>query len=156
MRSLRPLRSPIVAQFVKYGVVGIVNTLLSVALIVLGDRLGVWHIAAYAVAYGVGAINGYVVNRRWTFQASAPHSRLAVRYFVVQGAALLASTGLVYLLVDVAGMQHVLGQLIAIATAVTGGFFANRWWTFAQEEPPAGDSGGPEVRAPAPASTAAR
>jgi len=135
MSSSRTLRTPLVAQFLKYGVVGLANTLLSVALIVLGDAIGFWHIAAYAVAYAVGAINGYLVNRRWTFRASAPHSQLAVRYFVVQGGALVASTALVYLLVDLAGLERVLGQLIAIATAVTGGFFANRRWTFSEVQP---------------------
>lgn len=124
------LRHPAVAQFVRYGIVGVGNTLLSVVIILLGAWLGVWHIAAYVVAYAAGAINGYRINRSWTFRAGASHRTLVVRYFVVQGAALVVSTALVYLLVDMAGLDKVLGQLLAVGVAVVGGFMGNRWWTF--------------------------
>ena len=138
------MRHPTVAQFVKYGIVGAGNTLLSVVIILLGAWLGVWHIAAYAVAYGAGAINGYRMNRRWTFRAPTSHRTLVLRYFVVQAVALLASTGLVYLLVDGAGLNKVLGQLLAVGVAVVGGFLANRWWTFADIAPaPAGQRAAP-------------
>lgn len=133
---LRHLRAPSVAQFVKYGIVGVLNTLLSVAIILVGAWIGVWHIAAYAVAYAIGAVNGYLINRSWTFRSGAGHRATATRYFIVQGLALLVSTGLVYLLVDVAGLANVPGQLIAIGVAVVGGFMANRWWTFAGDRAP--------------------
>jgi putative flippase GtrA len=129
------LRHPTVRQFVKYAIVGAGNTLLSVAIILLGAWLGVWHIAAYAIAYGAGAINGYRINRSWTFRAGPSHRTLVLRYFVVQAAALVASTGLVYLLVDVSGLNKVIGQLLAVGVAVVGGYLANRWWTFADLAP---------------------
>jgi len=138
----RHLQAPVLRQFLKYGVVGAANTLISVLIILLGDVLGLWHIAAYAVAYAVGAVNGYLLNRSWTFNAGSSR-RIAVRYFLVQGVALAGSTALVYLLVDVVGLNNVLGQLIAIAVAVAAGFLANRLWTFAGVigEPP--DLGAP-------------
>jgi putative flippase GtrA len=129
------LRHPTVAQFVKYGIVGAGNTLLSVVIILLFAWLGFWHIPAYAIAYGAGAVNGYRMNRSWTFRAGPSHRTLVFRYFVVQGAALVSSTVLVYLLIDVAGLNKILGQLLAVAVAVTGGFVANRWWTFADVAP---------------------
>jgi putative flippase GtrA len=131
------LRHPTVAQFIKYGIVGAGNTLLSVAVILALGWLGLWHIAAYAIGYGAGAINGYRMNRSWTFRAGPSHRTLVFRYFVVQAIALVASTFLVYLLVDVASLNKILGQLLAVAVAVAGGFLANRWWTFADIPPAA-------------------
>ena len=129
------LRHPTVAQFVKYGIVGAGNTLLSVVIILLGAWLGSGTSRPTRSPTARGAINGYRINRSWTFRAGPSHRTLVLRYFVVQAAALVASTGLVYLLVDVAGLNKILGQLLAVAVAVVGGFLANRWWTFADIAP---------------------
>lgn len=139
-------RRPAVAQFVKYGIVGMANTALSLAIILVGAWLGVWHIGAYVVAWTAGAANGYRINRSWTFRAGPSHRTLVVRYFVVQAVALVISTGLLYLLADVAGLDKLLAQFVAIAVAVTASFVANRWWTFADTVPPPGEASG----APAP------
>jgi putative flippase GtrA len=63
--------------------------------------------------------------------AEHTHFGTAMRYFAVQGGGLALSTGVVYLAVDVGGLNKILGQIVAIAAAVVTTFFANRWWTFA-------------------------
>ncbi|TMK42211.1 MAG: GtrA family protein [Actinobacteria bacterium] len=125
------LRSPVAVQFIKYGLVGALNTGLTIGLYALLLAAGVWYVLAYVLAYAVGIVNGYLMNRAWTFVAERTHFATAVRYFAVQGGGLALSTGVVYLAVDVGGLSKILGQIVAIAAAVITTFFANRWWTFA-------------------------
>jgi putative flippase GtrA len=122
---------PLIAQFVKFGIVGVANTLLSFAVYtVLVKEFDVWYLAASAIAFAVGAVNGFLFNRRWTFREHTGDALTPVRWFVVQGVGLLANLGLVYLAVDGFGLDKLLGQAFATGIVVVGTFFANRAWTF--------------------------
>ncbi len=56
-------------QFVKFGIVGVSNTLLAFAVYtVLLKVFGVWYVAASAIGFASGAVNGFLLNRRWTFR----------------------------------------------------------------------------------------
>jgi putative flippase GtrA len=125
------LHTPLLAQFVKFGIVGVSNTLLTFAIYtVLVKGFDVWYLAASAIGFAVGAINGFLLNRRWTFREHAGDALTPVRWFVVQGCGLLGNLGLVYLAVDGLGLDKLLGQACATAIVVVGTFFANRAWTF--------------------------
>ena len=52
-------------QFVRYGAVGVSNTLLSAAMFAVGVTAGLEPVLAAAIAFGLGSINGFVWNRRW-------------------------------------------------------------------------------------------
>jgi putative flippase GtrA len=120
-----------VAQFVKFGIVGVSNTLLTFAVYTLLLKIfGVWYLAASAIGFAVGAVNGFLLNRRWTFREHVGDALTPVRWFLVQGGGLLVNLGLVYLFVEHAGLDKLLGQACATAIVVVLTFFANRAWTF--------------------------
>jgi putative flippase GtrA len=125
------LSASLVAQFVKFGIVGVSNTLLSfVVYILLLKVFGVWYIAASGIGFAVGAVNGFLLNRRWTFREHVGDALTPVRWFVVQGCGLLVNLGLVFVLVDGAHLDKLVGQAFATAVVVVLTFFANRAWTF--------------------------
>ena len=65
-----------VVQFVKFGIVGVSNTLLTlVVYTVLLKVFGVWYLAASAIGFIVGATNGFLLNRKWTFKEHVGDSR---------------------------------------------------------------------------------
>jgi putative flippase GtrA len=118
-------------QFVKFGIVGVSNTLLSlVVYTVLLKGFGMWYLAASAIGFAVGTINGFLWNRRWTFKGHVGDSLTPVRWFVVQGFGLLANLGLVFVFVHNAGLDKLLGQVCATGIVVVFTFLANRAWTF--------------------------
>jgi putative flippase GtrA len=125
------LGAPIVRQFVKFGIVGVSNTLLSLAVYaVLLKGFGVWYLAASAIGFAVGTVNGFLWNRRWTFRGHVGDALTPVRWFVVQGFGLLMNEGLVFVFVNDAGLDKLLGQGCATAIVVVFTFIANRAWTF--------------------------
>jgi putative flippase GtrA len=124
-------RAPVVTQFLKFGTVGVANTLLTLAVYtVLLEVLGLYYVAASGIAFTVGTVNSFLLNRRWTFREHKGDALTPVRWFAVQGSGLLVDLGLVYVLVDVVGIDTLVGQAIAIAIVVVLTFFANRAWTF--------------------------
>ncbi len=130
------MRMPLVAQFVKFGIVGVSNTLLTFAIYtVLLKVFGVWYIAASAIGFAVGAVNGFLLNRAWTFRGHRGDSLTPLRWCVVQGCGLLANLGLVYVFVSDAGLDKLLAQAFATSVVVVLTFFANRAWTFKDRVP---------------------
>jgi putative flippase GtrA len=132
----RRLEVAMVAQFVKFGIVGVSNTLLAFAVYtVLLKVFGVWYIAASGIGFAVGAVNGFLLNRRWTFKDHVGDALTPVRWTVVQGCGLLLNLGLVYTFVSDAGLDKLVGQAFATAIVVVLTFFANRAWTFRMHPP---------------------
>src|ERR1700684_2888693 len=108
-RAARMLRMPFVLQFVKFGVVGVSNTLIFVLVYTLLLKVfGVWYVAASGSGFAIGAVNGFLWNRAWTFKGHVGDALTPVRWFVVQGCGLLLDLGLVYALVDGAGLDKLL------------------------------------------------
>jgi putative flippase GtrA len=128
------LSLPVLAQFLKFGIVGISNTLLAFAVYTLLLKVfGVYYLAASAIGFIMGAVNGFLLNRRWTFKEHSGDALTPVRWAVVQSVGLACNEGLVYLFVNDAGLDKLVGQACATAIVVVGTFFANRAWTFRTE-----------------------
>jgi putative flippase GtrA len=128
---IHKLSAPAIVQFVKFGIVGISNTLLFFATYTLLLKVfGVWYVAASGIGFTVGAVNGFLLNRRWTFRGHVGDALTPVRWFVVQGCGLGLNLALVYLFVDGLGMDKLFGQVPATAIVTVLTFLANRAWTF--------------------------
>ncbi len=128
---LARLNAPLVVQFVKFGIVGVSNTLLTfLVYTVLLKVFGVWYLAASAIGFGVGATNGFLLNRRWTFREHVGDSLTPVRWAIVQGCGLAVNEALLYLFVHDARLDKLLAQACATVFVTLSTFFANRAWTF--------------------------
>src|ERR1700751_631367 len=122
---------PLLLQFIKFGIVGVSNTLLTFAVYTLLLKVfGVWYLLASAVGFGVGAVNGFLLNRRWTFRGHVGDARTPLRWTVVQGCGLGLNEALLYLWVDGVGLDKLLGQVFATGVVPGVTFLANRAWTF--------------------------
>lgn len=73
------------ARIVRFGAVGAVNTVVTLAVFSALVACGVPGGVASAIGFGAGALNSYQLNRRWTF-SDIPTARTAwVRFVAVQG-----------------------------------------------------------------------
>jgi len=69
---------------VRFALVGVTNTALTLVTFALLVLLGTPAPAASALAFAAGAVNGYRLNRTWTFRATETGPLLLLRYSVVQ------------------------------------------------------------------------
>jgi len=121
----------IAVQFIKFGIVGISNTLLTlVVYTVLLKVFGVWYLAASAIGFAAGATNGFLLNRRWTFREHVGDALTPVRWAIVQSSGLGINEGLLYLFVGQVHLDKLLAQVCATAVVTLTTFSANRAWTF--------------------------
>lgn len=135
-RHISALNLAVVVQFVKFGIVGVSNTLVAFAVYtVLLKVFGVWYVAASGIGFAVGAVNGFLLNRRWTFREHDGDALTPVRWAIVQTCGLGLNLGLVYLFVHDAGLDELVGQIPATAIVTVLTFAANRSWTFRVHAP---------------------
>lgn len=134
LRSRALRRDDAAPQLARFLVVGISNTLISFVVYRLLIEVDVWYFVAAPLAFAVGALNGYILNRRWTF-AARDTTRARVLYLAVAAAGALATSLLVLLFVDVAGSGRVWAYVFAIPPVTLGTFVANRLWTFSEGPP---------------------
>lgn len=122
---------PVLVQFVKFGIVGVLNTLLTFAVYTLLLKVfGVWYLAASAIGFIVGTINSFLINRRWTFREHVGDALTPVRWAVVQCCGLGVNEGLLYVFVHQARIDKLVAQALATVVVTVSTFFANRAWTF--------------------------
>lgn len=125
------LRAPVLIQFIKFGIVGISNTLLTfIVYTLLLKVFGVFYLFASAAGFIVGATNGFILNRKWTFADHVGDSLTPVRWAVVQGGGLGINEVLLYLFVDGAHLDKLLAQAFATVVVTVSTFIVNRAWTF--------------------------
>jgi len=123
-------------QFACFLAVGVTNTIVSLIAFWLLVAAGTPYAAAAPLAFATGALNGYVLNRRWTF-AARDTKRARLLYVVVQVAGAAATSLLVVVLVDAGGVNQTIAYLASVPPVTVGMFAANRFWTFG------GDAGSP-------------
>jgi len=115
-------------QFLRFAAVGMTNTAVTLGVYTTALRLAVPYLPAGAVAYGLGAVNGFALNRAWTFRVRGH----PMRYAVVVGVGLTANALLLRVAV---GMSVPRGLAeVAVAAPVTLVTFAlSRRWAFASD-----------------------
>ncbi|TMM19356.1 MAG: GtrA family protein [Actinobacteria bacterium] len=132
----RTVGAPLLIQFVKFGIVGVSNTLLTfVVYTLLLKVFGVWYLAASAIGFAVGTINSFLLNRRWTFRGHVGDALTPLRWTVVQCGGLGVNEGLLYVFVHDARVDKLLSQAFATAVVTITTFLANRAWTFRTHTP---------------------
>ena len=127
-----------VRQFARFLVVGVSNTLLSFVVYRLLLAVSMPYAVAAPLAFAAGALNGYVLNRRWTFDArDTTRARVLYVGFAALGA--LFTTVFVVLFVRAFDVGRVEAYIVAVPPVTVSLFLANRLWTFAErrEETPA-------------------
>ncbi len=111
-------------------VVGVSNTAVSMAVYLALLAVGTGYLLAMAVAYTAGVVNGYTLNRRWTF--SAGHSSVSSfnRYTAIQGTGLLASICLSALFVESLDLPEEVAPAMIWPVVTAATFTATRMWAF--------------------------
>ena len=116
-------------QFGRFLVVGAGNTALSLIAYRLLLAIDSPYAVAALLAFAVGALNGYIFNRRWTF-AARDTTRARLLYVALQAVGAIATSLLVVAFVRGFGVPHGIAYLASVPPVTVAMFVANRLWTF--------------------------
>jgi putative flippase GtrA len=73
-----------IKQAIKYGVVGVINTLITAVVIwIMMKLLGCSDVVSNVVGYIAGVLNSFIWNKKWTFKSTEKWMGSAIRFRVV-------------------------------------------------------------------------
>jgi putative flippase GtrA len=131
----RPRLPPVVLQLVRFGLVGSTNTALTLATYAVLVALHAPVALAGGAGWAVGAVNGFVLNRAWTFRGAARGAVPAARYAVVALAGAGLNAALVSIAVSEQHLPRIAGELAVLPPVTMLAFLLCRGWVFAPETP---------------------
>jgi putative flippase GtrA len=125
-------QNKILRQFVKFCLVGVVNTLIDYLVYIgLTRGLDVYFIYANIIAILVAMSFSFIFNKYWTFRNY--HNDIKGQYFkffAVNLVYFLLNNTVVYVLVSYFLIFDLIAKVIAIIIGLGWNFLANRYWTF--------------------------
>jgi putative flippase GtrA len=133
IRLLHGMRRPANwLQLIRFSVVGVSGYAANLLLYAFFVKvLGIEYLIAEAAAWIIAAGNNFVWNRHWTFRAGEGQLHMqALRFFFVSLAALAVNLLVLRVLVESAGLDKVLAEVLALGASTPLSFLGNKLWSF--------------------------
>ena len=116
-------------RIIRFCVVGVANTAIALGAFALLVALGLAAPVASGVAFAVGAVNSFQLNRRWTFAGLGIARHALLRFAATQGAGALASAGGVFVL-EHAGWPEMAAECVILPCVTAALYSVSRLLVF--------------------------
>ncbi|WP_368042572.1 GtrA family protein [Ectobacillus sp. JY-23] len=117
------------AQFIKFCIVGVTNTSISLIVYYFLLNADVPYLLASTLAYCAGLLNGYLLSSSFVFKQKRTAGQ-ALKFISVYISSLLINLLLLFCLVDVFIISEFPAQVIVTFFNVFYNFILNKLWTF--------------------------
>lgn len=120
-------------QLFRYSIVGVLNTILGLsAIYLLYNFFHFDYIVSNIGGYFVGLVNGFIWNKKWTFESSKHFSKEIVPFLIVFGISYAVNLVIVILMVETFKIDPNIAQILGIAAYSSTNFLVNKYWTFSK------------------------
>jgi glycosyltransferase involved in cell wall biosynthesis len=119
-------------QMARFLATGVLTNIVNYAVFwILLRGLSVHYVAASVTGFLAGFAVGFVVNRRWTFEAAHGKSTgQLVRFLIVNLISLAANVGTISFFTEVVNLIPEISQILAIAVSTAINFTGSKFWAF--------------------------
>ncbi|ADY55945.1 GtrA family protein [Syntrophobotulus glycolicus DSM 8271] len=118
------------AKFLKYCLVGGVNTAVDLILFFLLSLIGAPLLIAQCVGYSGGFFNSFILNRKWTFQTYGPSGRQFIRFIGLNLFTLALTYGAIVGLHDQLQWPLMISKIISTVLCTGINYTGSRLWVF--------------------------
>jgi len=123
-----------VLQFIKFGCVGGINTIVSLAIYYVMVYFNLDYIIAIITSYIGSSIIGYLLSRIWVFKAHNTKITYSfIKYYMVYGASLVINIVLMYLWIDICDLSKYLAPLLTLCITVPFNYVLSKLWVFKED-----------------------
>lgn len=122
-----------IIQFVKFGIVGVANTMISlfvyyIFVLISKDLYLVGSVAGFVLS----VLNAFYWNSKYVFKKNDERFKTLIRTFVAYGTNLFIGTFMLWLLVDKCGLSHFFAPIINLMITVPLNYLLNKYWVMKQ------------------------
>lgn len=119
--------------FFRYGVIGVLGTIIDVGLLYIFVEYGHLHLlAAATLSFFCAVCNNFFFNKFWTFKNKEKNAvRQYIKFFTTACVGLLLNNLFLSLFVYTLHIWYIFSKLITSGIVFFWNFFINKFWTFA-------------------------
>lgn len=117
-------------QLVKFGIVGLGNTLITFIVYFILVKLNIYYVIANIIGYAAGVINSFFWNSSWVFKKSPGNFNLLIKFILVNLITLGVTSLILYIGVDMLGLSKYIAQILSTLIGILFNFTLNKLWTF--------------------------
>ncbi len=140
--SLYEYRSPWLAKYIKFSVIGGLGAVINTAILWTANEVFfVYYLWASVLAFSVAVTSNYVLNRKWTFRSKGRVPKQYSQFLVVSVSGLVLNLIVLKSIVDglmpaldiardKASVYLIVANLITIFIVSVFNFVVNSFWTF--------------------------
>jgi len=123
---------PSIKQFIKFGLIGLLNTFIDLIAYVFFTRVLFWHyLVAALLAFVIAATSSFILNSYWTFEVTQDKFKQRyVKFFLVALGGLCLTELFLYILVDKFFWHDLWAKILTVLIVVNWNFFLQKYWTF--------------------------
>jgi len=128
------MNKKIIIQFIKFGIVGCINTFSSWLFYYPLIFLNFNYKIATTIAYILSSIIGYILNRKWVFENKIYSSNSVLKYYLVYGSSYILNITSMYIFVERINVSQLIAPLLVLFITVPYNFIFNKLWVFTKKE----------------------
>lgn len=124
-----------IVQFIKFGFVGISNTVISYVIYLILVQIGINYLWANAIGFIISIVNAYYWNNKYVFKVSDEKKGWRLQSFAktfvsYAGTGLVLNNILLVLWIKVLGIDKVIGPILNLFVSTPINFILNKYWAF--------------------------
>lgn len=123
-------------QFVKFGIVGVSNTVVHYVIYLICTLLGIHYIVSNFCAFTISVLNSFYWNNRYVFKEDGQRSwiRVLIKTYISYGiTGLILNSALLYIEVDICKMNEFLAPIFNLIITIPLNFIINKFWAYKEK-----------------------
>lgn len=121
-----------IIKFLKFGIVGFINTMTSTMIYWLLITIKLNYILSTTIAYFIASIIGYILNKNKVFKTKNRSS--VIKYYIVYISSYFLNIGCMYLWVDVLHISKYIAPILTLFVTVPYNFILSNFWVFKKDK----------------------
>lgn len=121
-------------QFVKFGMVGVSNTIISYVVYVVLVYIHVHYLIASLMGFIVSVLNAFYWNNKYVFKEEAEKRvwwKALIKTFIsYAGTGLVLSNILLVFWIEILHVPEMIGPLLSLVITIPLNFVLNKYWAF--------------------------
>ena len=130
MTQIKILPNDVLRQFKTFCIVGLLNTMINYIVFFISLELYVDYKIGGILGFLAGGINGFFLNRNFTFNSTVSYEKGAILYFLVQIISLSGHVITQLFVVEVLHFSQVFSQFFGILASTILNFTLLKWVVF--------------------------
>lgn len=117
-------------QFIKFAIVGLSNTAISLVVYYALLWLGSNYFIANSVAWIVSVFNAFYWNNKYVFKNGNSYIKALIRTYMSYGVSFLLGSTILVILIEYFGVSEKLAPILVLVITIPLNFLMNKYWTF--------------------------